>query len=189
MRGSLLEDYDVGAESVSTGMGRPNYGYDSSGKNTRGSNDEHYQRAGYTDSMAGGDEERFRGEGAGNEFQRSSRRQPDRFSWFVLKLTVTSAIGGFLFGYDTGVVSGAMLLIKDEFSLTDWEEEVVVSVTIAAAVTAAVSGGPAMERWGRRPLILLAAIIFTVGAVVLAAANSYGTLVIGRCVSACLSRT
>ncbi|CAN0364705.1 unnamed protein product [Ectocarpus fasciculatus] len=97
-------------------------------------------------------------------------------------LTVMSALGGFLFGYDTGVVSGAMLLIKQDFGLSDWQEEVIVSVTIVAAVTAAVSGGPAMERWGRRPVILLAAVIFTVGAVILAAATSYGTLVGGRLV-------
>ncbi|CAM9749098.1 unnamed protein product [Pylaiella littoralis] len=144
-----------------------------------------YQRAGYADPMEYREGEQ--GYSAGNddrdnELQQHRHRRPDRFSWFVLKLTVTSALGGFLFGYDTGVVSGAMLLIKDDFSLSNWQEEVIVSVTIVAAVTAAVSGGPAMEQWGRRPLILLAAIIFTIGAVMLAAANSYGTLVAGRLV-------
>lgn len=103
-----------------------------------------------------------------------------RYSWFVLKLTVTSALGGFLFGYDTGVVSGAMLLIVDDFSLTDVQQEIIVSITIAAAVTAALVGGPGMERCGRRPVILLAAIIFTVGAIMLAASRTYETLVFGR---------
>ncbi|CAM9099722.1 unnamed protein product, partial [Hapterophycus canaliculatus] len=127
------------------------------------------------------DEEEYRRNERG-DMQYPSQRRPDHFSWFVLKLTVTSALGGFLFGYDTGVVSGAMLLIKEEFSLSDWQEEVVVSVTIVAAVTAALTGGPAMEQWGRRPLILLAAVVFTIGAVMLAAATSYGTLVCGRLV-------
>lgn len=155
----------------------------------------HYQRAGYTEPMEDKDEYgagRRDGGGGGGGDERTpqhAKRQPDRFSWFVLMLTVTSALGGFLFGYDTGVVSGAMLLIKDDFSLSDWQEEVVVSVTIVAAVTAAVSGGPAMERWGRRPLILLAAIIFTGGAAMLAAANSYETLVVGRCVALLLYTT
>ena len=108
------------------------------------------------------------------------RGRDDGFSWFVLKLTVTSALGGFLFGYDTGVVSGAMLLIADDFDLSDVQEEVVVTITIAAAVTAALAGGPAMEHWGRRPIILLAAVIFTLGAVMLAAAGSYAGLVAGR---------
>lgn len=142
----------------------------------------HYQRAGYTQPMedGGGDDDN----GSRETNHRQQQRRPadeDDFSWFVLMLTVTSALGGFLFGYDTGVVSGAMLLIKQDFGLSDWQEEVIVSVTIVAAVTAAVCGGPAMERWGRRPIILLAAIIFTVGAVMLAAATSYGTLVGGRC--------
>lgn len=106
----------------------------------------------------------------------------DHFSWFALKLTVTSALGGFLFGYDTGVISGALLLIKDDFNLTDYQNSVVVAITIAAAVTASLAGGPAMEHLGRRPVILTAAIIFTGGAVLLAAARSYFELVCGRLV-------
>ncbi|CAN0557978.1 unnamed protein product, partial [Ectocarpus sp. 8 AP-2014] len=142
----------------------------------------HYQRAGYPQPMedGGGDDDNSR------ETNQHQRRPDDQFSWFVLMLTVTSALGGFLFGYDTGVVSGAMLLIKQDFGLSDWQEEVIVSVTIVAAVTAAVAGGPAMERWGRRPVILLAAVVFTVGAVMLAAATSYGTLVGGRCARVCV---
>lgn len=173
MRGGLLNDYRSESDM------RP--GSDQQDPETQlggraGSTDHHhhYQRAGYADPMEDKDE---------YHDDRGEHRQPDRFSWFVLKLTVTSALGGFLFGYDTGVVSGAMLLIKDEFMLSNWHQEVIVSVTIVAAVTAAVSGGPAMERWGRRPLILLAAVIFTVGAVMLAVANSYRALVGGRYVS------
>lgn len=75
-----------------------------------------------------------------------------------------------------------MLLIKDEFDLTNFQEEVVVTITIVAAVSAALAGGPAMEQWGRRPIILFAAVVFTVGAVMLAAASSYWYLVLGRLV-------
>ncbi|CAM9420693.1 unnamed protein product, partial [Discosporangium mesarthrocarpum] len=107
-------------------------------------------------------------------------RNNDRLSWFVVLLTFTAALGGFLFGYDTGVVSGAMLLIRDDFNLTDTEEEVVVSITIMAAVIASLGGGSAMSSLGRRPVILIAAGIFTVGALVLAFAPSYESLVIGR---------
>lgn len=101
-------------------------------------------------------------------------------SWFVVKLTIISALGGFLFGYDTGVVSGAMLLIADEFSLTELQQEIVVSITIVGAVTASLTGGPTMEHFGRKPAILTAAVIFTLGAVLLAAARTYGELVAGR---------
>lgn len=116
------------------------------------------------------------------DFDNQHQRPGDRFSWFVLKLTVTSALGGFLFGYDTGVVSGAMLLIKDTFSLDRNQQSVVVSITIAGAVVASIAGGTGMERFGRRPVILTAAVIFTVGAVLLAIARSYVELVMGRLV-------
>lgn len=54
-------------------------------------------------------------------------------SYFIYILTALSCIGGFLFGYDTGVVSGALIQIKDRFSLSDWDEELVVSITVAGA--------------------------------------------------------
>lgn len=101
-------------------------------------------------------------------------------SWFVILLTTTAAMGGFLFGYDTGVISGAMLLIDSDFNLTDFQEETVVGITVGFAAVASLAGGPAMQRWGRRPVILLAGAWLTVGAVVLAAAQSYGELVFGR---------
>lgn len=170
MRGGLLNDYQ---SDMRPGSGHQDPETQLGGH--AGSTDHHYQRAGYADPME--DKDEYHDDRAEH---RHRHRPADRFSWFVLKLTVTSALGGFLFGYDTGVVSGAMLLIKDEFMLSNWHQEVIVSVTIVAAVSAAVAGGPAMERWGRRPLILLSAIIFTVGAVMLAVANSYRTLVGGR---------
>lgn len=104
----------------------------------------------------------------------------DRLSWFVIILTVSASLGGFLFGYDTGVVSGAMILIAKDFDLTDTQEEIAVSVTVATAAVSSLAGGPAIQRYGRRPVIIFAGLIFTVGAVLLGAAQSYGTLVVGR---------
>ena len=60
---------------------------------------------------------------------------------YVVVLAAFSAIGGFLFGYDTGVVSGAMLLLKDEFDLSALQIELVVSVTIGGAFVSALLGG------------------------------------------------
>ncbi|CAM9131905.1 unnamed protein product [Chrysoparadoxa australica] len=101
-------------------------------------------------------------------------------SVYVTLLTVAAAIGGFLFGYDTGVVSGAMLKIVDEMALTSVQEEVVVSSTIAAAIAGSVFGGKANQRFGRRPSILFAAGTFTLGAIVMGEASSFQVLVLGR---------
>lgn len=104
----------------------------------------------------------------------------ENVSWFLILLTISASLGGFIFGYDTGVVSGAVLLIVDEFNLTDTQEEVIVSVTIATAAASSLAGGPAMQRWGRKPVIIFAGSIFTIGAVLLAAAQTYSALVVGR---------
>ncbi|KAK8382803.1 hypothetical protein O3P69_011385 [Scylla paramamosain] len=58
-------------------------------------------------------------------------------------LILLSAIGGFLFGYDTGVVSGAMILVREDFKLSIEWHELIVSATIAAAMMAALVAGPA----------------------------------------------
>eukprot|EP00586_Coscinodiscus_wailesii_P018380 CAMPEP_0172497176 /NCGR_PEP_ID=MMETSP1066-20121228/96263_1 /TAXON_ID=671091 /ORGANISM="Coscinodiscus wailesii, Strain CCMP2513" /LENGTH=805 /DNA_ID=CAMNT_0013269803 /DNA_START=47 /DNA_END=2464 /DNA_ORIENTATION=+ len=97
-------------------------------------------------------------------------------------LTFMAAIGGFLFGYDTGVISGAMLPIKRVFDLTEAQEEIVVSCTILAAFGSSLAGGWLNNALGRRVCILIAATVFTVGSGVLAVAWSYGVLVLGRVV-------
>lgn len=108
----------------------------------------------------------------------SERRTP----CFVYVLSFFSAIGGFLFGYDTGVVSGAMLLIKDRFHLTSIKEEVVVSVTIGFAFLFALIGGWLNDRFGRKATTIIASVVFTVGAVVLGAAYNFWMLVVGRAI-------
>ena len=69
------------------------------------------------------------------------KKKEENIPPFVYTLTFLSAIGGFLFGYDTGVVSGAMILLKDDFRLNSLWQELVVSVTIAAAALFAMVGG------------------------------------------------
>ncbi|XP_029657350.1 proton myo-inositol cotransporter [Octopus sinensis] len=99
---------------------------------------------------------------------------------FVLVLTVFSAIGGFLFGYDTGVVSGALLLLKREFNLTVLEQEIFVSVTIACACLFSLFGGYLNDKVGRRWTTIIASVAFTVGALLLGLANGITLLMIGR---------
>lgn len=99
---------------------------------------------------------------------------------FIYVLTLLSAIGGFLFGYDTGVVSGAMLLIQDQFHLSDIWYEAIVSVTIAAAWIFSLVGGVLNEYFGRKPVIILASFVFTSGAVVMGVSPDKEVLLVGR---------
>lgn len=93
-----------------------------------------------------------------------------------------ACIGGFLFGYDTGVVSGAMILIREDFDLSNGEHELVVSSTIAFAILGSLASGTLNRCLGRRPVLIAGSVVFTVGALAMAVANSTGTLVIGRCI-------
>lgn len=101
---------------------------------------------------------------------------------FVLILTFFSAIGGFLFGYDTGVVSGALLLLGKNFQMSTISKELFVSVTIGLACLFSLVGGVLNDLIGRKPTTLLASLVFTVGALLLGFASNLITLIIGRAI-------
>ena len=102
--------------------------------------------------------------------------------FYIFLLTGICAVSGGLFGYDTGVVSGALLSIRKDLHLNEWQQELVVSITTVGAVAGSLLGGWANERWGRRPVILLSSLIFTVGALVMGAAPDLAFLTLGRLV-------
>ena len=101
---------------------------------------------------------------------------------FVYILTIFSGIGGFLFGYDTGVISGAMILLREDFVLNSVWQELIVSMTIGAAAIFAIVGGFLNDRLGRKPVIIVASLIFTAGAICLALAVDRNILLVGRIV-------
>lgn len=116
------------------------------------------------------------------DLERAARKQfqQDVTPSFVYVLAVFSAIGGFLFGYDTGVVSGAMLLLKRDMNITVLWQELLVSGTVAAAAVSALLGGCLNGLFGRRVCILLASFIFSVGGIVLGSAPNKEALMVGR---------
>ncbi|XP_015942362.1 inositol transporter 1 [Arachis duranensis] len=102
---------------------------------------------------------------------------------YILGLTAVASIGGLLFGYDTGVISGALLYIKDDFEQvkqSNFLQETIVSMAVAGAILGAAAGGWINDAYGRKRATLTADIIFTVGAVVMAFAPDPYILIIGR---------
>ncbi|CAK4085127.1 unnamed protein product [Aphanomyces euteiches] len=95
-------------------------------------------------------------------------------------LTVVSTVGGFLFGYDTGVISGALLFLQQDFQLTSFESELVVSATIFGAIVGSVLGSCSNEVLGRRKTILVSAFLFTIGSIGMGVCRNVHELILGR---------
>ena len=99
---------------------------------------------------------------------------------FVYLAAAFAALGGLLFGYDTGVISGAELFFRNEFALSTFALEVIVSGVLAGAAVGALIGGRLADLFGRRRLLIATAIIFAAGAILCAMAQSAAVLVVGR---------
>lgn len=100
----------------------------------------------------------------------------------VVLTAAIAGLGGLLFGYDTGVIAGALLFIKTDFDLGSFAQGLVVAAVPIGAVAGAAIAGPAADTYGRRLMILVAAAVFIVGALASAAAPGVEVLVIARVV-------
>jgi len=107
---------------------------------------------------------------------------PPATSGFVTMVSWISALAGLLFGYDTGVISGAILFVQKDFALTRVQEEVVVAAVLLGAVIGAAFGGKLADRFGRRKVLIHVGILFIVGAIGTALAPTSIWLSIGRVV-------
>ncbi|KAK9099890.1 hypothetical protein Scep_023320 [Stephania cephalantha] len=109
-----------------------------------------------------------------------------RLSWtrpYILRLALSAGIGGLLFGYDTGVISGALLYIRDDFQSVQKNiplQEAIVSMAVAGAIIGAALGGWINDSFGRKKSILIADVAFALGAVLMAVAPTPAMIILGR---------
>lgn len=101
-------------------------------------------------------------------------------SLYIYMVAGLSAIGGFLFGYDTGIISGAMIFVRDQFELNEWWQEAIVSVTLVSAWMFTIISGPAADHFGRKPVIVASSLIFVIGSLIMAEAPNQHYLLVGR---------
>lgn len=97
-------------------------------------------------------------------------------------VAVIASLGGLLFGYDTGVISGALPFLKKEFALNSTMQGIATGAVLGGAAIGAALAGAISDRFGRKPVILVVAVLFTLGALGSAVAPSVGVLLIGRAV-------
>ena len=102
--------------------------------------------------------------------------------WLLSLISIVAAIGGFLFGYDTGVISGALLYIKKDFLIMTWQTELIVGIASFGSIIGALSGGFLNDRFGRKAVVLLSGLLFIFSAIGLALADSIGELIFWRIV-------
>ncbi len=100
---------------------------------------------------------------------------------YMVQTVIVAAIGGFLFGYDTSIIAGAQLFFKNDFpDISTNEIAMIVSFAMIGAAIGAFFSGMISDSIGRKPVILVADVFFTLGSIVMALAPSVGILILGR---------
>lgn len=107
-----------------------------------------------------------------------------RPSSMVIALTFLSSISGFMFGYDTGYISSALVAIGDSFGreLTYSQEQLITAATSLGALITAILAGIVVDYLGRKPILMFSTILFIIGAVVQCASHTVWTMISGRLV-------
>ena len=89
-----------------------------------------------------------------------------RFVYFWLYfVAIVASLGGLLSGFDTGVISGALLFINQTWDLSDYLQGFLVSSVLIGAVIGAATNGILADIFGRKKIIIATAIIFIVGSI------------------------
>ncbi|KAL0939923.1 myo-inositol transporter [Colletotrichum truncatum] len=116
------------------------------------------------------------------DLERIEETQPGAFVWLCAAAT---AIGGMLFGYDTGVISGVLVVLGTDLGgkeLTHSEKELVTALTAAGAFIGAIIAGITADKYGRKPAIWFASVLFTIGALIQATSYTVAQMSVGRLV-------
>jgi sugar porter (SP) family MFS transporter len=98
----------------------------------------------------------------------------------VIIITAVAATGGLLFGFDTGVISGAKPFFRDFWTLTDKQIEWITTAGLIGAIFGAAGSGRITDVLGRKIVIMASAVIFAFGALWTGWANSPSSLFVGR---------
>jgi SP family galactose:H+ symporter-like MFS transporter len=98
----------------------------------------------------------------------------------IFVISAIAAFAGLLFGFDTGIISGALLFIQKDFVLTTMMKELIVSSVLLGAMFGSLSSGTLTDKFGRRRLMLIISGLFILGTLIAALAAHVNTILFGR---------
>lgn len=99
---------------------------------------------------------------------------------YLLFISVVAALGGFLYGYDTAVISGTIRLVTDQFTLSAYGTGWYVGAALLGSIIGVIFAGGLSDHYGRKHTLIASSILFTASAAGCAYAGSFETLVIYR---------
>jgi MFS transporter, SP family, galactose:H+ symporter len=105
-----------------------------------------------------------------------------KFRWpgFVVFVSFIAALGGLMFGYNTSVISGAILFLTDALTLTSEQQALIISTLLIGALLGALIGGTLADKYGRKKTLLMTVAIFLIGTLLMTIAEGFSSLLIGR---------
>ena len=99
---------------------------------------------------------------------------------FTFFMIIVAALGGALYGYDLGIISGALTFMNRDIAMTPTELHIMPGAVLFGGAFATLITGPLCDWCGRRKMLLVAALVFIIGVIVIATATAYPGLIIGR---------
>ena len=99
---------------------------------------------------------------------------------YIISISFISALGGYLFGFDFAVISGALPFLKEQFGLNEYWEGFTTGCLALGAIAGCIIAGWVTGKYGRRPGLLTAASLFTLSSVAMAIAPSRDIFIIAR---------
>lgn len=105
--------------------------------------------------------------------QTTDPRRITLYTWII-------SVGGFLFGYDTGIINGALPFLQQDFALSPAAEGLATSALTLGAAFGALTAGQLIDRFGRRRILLVLAVVFAAGSLGLTTAPNLAFFIVFR---------
>jgi len=106
-----------------------------------------------------------------------------RINSYLRRVCLVAGLSSLLFGFDTGIISSVLVSVKDDINhaqLSTYQETLVVTATTVGALASSLTAGWLSDRYGRKVVLIISGVAFTLGAVEQAASNLVKELVLGR---------